>query len=603
MGREHALLVETDLARASVVRHALSGTGLSLVIVREVGGALEHLRANGPPRLMVASLSVAGGDCLDVLEAHAKVAGEMNPVVLSAQRLSSGATEDLRDLGVTAFVRPYAAAEDLQVVFDAALTADDLSASDLSTTDLVAPRVTRVGRTDEDRRRLRALASLGIAELSAPSLRTLASIATEMAEMAGMTGAAVSLLLRHRQRLVATFGAAGDANRTEAAAWRFAADVVTEHGPLILSNALRHPGYRSNEQVMSGEVGAFLGLPIRTRRGLAVGTVSVFDPAPRPVHVHVVDRLMVLARRAAAELENPNAASRGVSEAPTNPRLSLLRRTLDGLDDGTLVFDSDGVCLLATQAIETLFGVSPAALLESSFKEVIETLARSCSDADQFRGLVALEHDGPYVLEEKLNIERPVRRIVLWRSRPLTVSARPHQLVTISDVTEYEDALRERSRLARTDHLTRVGNRRAAEDALKKEHARAGRGAKASLVMFDLDRFKSINDRFGHETGDRVLQSVARTLRASTRGSDIVFRWGGEEFLAILPDVDEAGARAFAERIRARVESLTIHGLDHPVTISAGIARLDSTVPPETSVARADENLYRAKASGRNRVA
>lgn len=158
------------------------------------------------------------------------------------------------------------------------------------------------------------------------------------------------------------------------------------------------------------------------------------------------------------------------------------------------------------------------------------------------------------------------------------------------------------SRLALTDQVTGLANRRGGEEALAREVARARRaGAPLSLVLFDVDRFKSINDQAGHAIGDLVLRGIAEILSASQRGSDLAMRWGGEEFLVLLPDVGLAGARSFAERVRERVQNLVVADVGR-ITVSAGVSELMADEDPAVTLARADANLYRAKAGGRNRV-
>jgi diguanylate cyclase (GGDEF)-like protein len=158
------------------------------------------------------------------------------------------------------------------------------------------------------------------------------------------------------------------------------------------------------------------------------------------------------------------------------------------------------------------------------------------------------------------------------------------------------------SRLALTDPVTSLANRRGGEEALAREVARARRsGSPLSLVLFDIDHFKHINDQAGHAVGDRVLKGISDILSASQRGSDLAMRWGGEEFLVLLPDVGLAGARAFAERVRENVMNLTIDDTGR-ITISAGVSELQADEDGAVALARADASLYRAKANGRNRV-
>lgn len=158
------------------------------------------------------------------------------------------------------------------------------------------------------------------------------------------------------------------------------------------------------------------------------------------------------------------------------------------------------------------------------------------------------------------------------------------------------------SRLALTDQVTGLANRRGGEAALAREVARARRtGSPLSLALFDIDRFKSVNDQSGHAVGDLVLRGISDILSASQRGSDLAMRWGGEEFLVLLPDVGLAGARAFAERVRENVQNLSVPSAGR-ITVSAGVSELAGDEDPAIALARADANLYRAKAGGRNRV-
>jgi diguanylate cyclase len=149
----------------------------------------------------------------------------------------------------------------------------------------------------------------------------------------------------------------------------------------------------------------------------------------------------------------------------------------------------------------------------------------------------------------------------------------------------------------RTDPLTGVSNRRALDETLANQFALKTRyGTKFSVVLFDIDHFKRVNDECGHVQGDRILQSTARAIDDAIRETDVLARYGGEEFLVILPETDLAGAMVFAERVRAGIaQQLSI-------TVSGGVAMARDGDEPETLVARADAALYEAKSTGRNRV-
>ena len=157
--------------------------------------------------------------------------------------------------------------------------------------------------------------------------------------------------------------------------------------------------------------------------------------------------------------------------------------------------------------------------------------------------------------------------------------------------------------LAMFDPLTELFNRRAFMELAERAFAAARRGGQPlAVLMVDVDHFKAVNDRHGHQTGDRVLAGLAQRLKSCLRAPDVVGRYGGEEFCAVLPGAGHADAVAAAERIRAAVAAEPIAGI--AVTVSAGVA---SCLHPrqrtvEAVIGRADAALYTAKALGRNRV-
>lgn len=154
---------------------------------------------------------------------------------------------------------------------------------------------------------------------------------------------------------------------------------------------------------------------------------------------------------------------------------------------------------------------------------------------------------------------------------------------------------------ATTDPLTGLANRRRLDDELERAFARARRYAHPlSLVLIDLDRFKDVNDRFGHDVGDRVLAETARRLRGVVRDADLPGRWGGEEFLVVAPDTSCAAARALAERGRRAVGGAPMASGD--VTASVGVATLGPDEDLRELQRRADLALYTAKREGRDRV-
>jgi len=171
------------------------------------------------------------------------------------------------------------------------------------------------------------------------------------------------------------------------------------------------------------------------------------------------------------------------------------------------------------------------------------------------------------------------------------------ETVTAADHDERFEALEQ---LAATDPLTGLANRRGCEKSIAGEISRAERERKPlSCIMLDIDRFKQVNDTMGHQSGDQVLREISAMLRQSVRAYDIVARWGGEEFLIVLPGADLEAARQLAERIRVGVQKLPTPAA---VTISAGAAEFDADYDFEATLRTADRRMYEAKAAGRNCV-
>jgi diguanylate cyclase (GGDEF)-like protein/PAS domain S-box-containing protein len=198
----------------------------------------------------------------------------------------------------------------------------------------------------------------------------------------------------------------------------------------------------------------------------------------------------------------------------------------------------------------------------------------------------------------------------LWANSVIT--ALPDQagnvrgfVVVSRDMTERKRMEDDMKRLATVDSLTGAYNRRQGDTLLAAEFIRRGRYRRPfAVLMLDVDHFKAVNDRFGHPTGDAVLCELVRTCLKVLRSIDMVARWGGEEFLIVLPEIDAANAMSTAERLRAAVEATEVAapgGVSVRFTVSIGVAEPENESPDEL-LSRADVALYAAKAAGRNRV-
>lgn len=172
----------------------------------------------------------------------------------------------------------------------------------------------------------------------------------------------------------------------------------------------------------------------------------------------------------------------------------------------------------------------------------------------------------------------------------------------VQRVAEAEARLRE---LATTDAMSGLWNRRHFQALAEGELQRARRqGSALAVVLADIDHFKLVNDRYGHDAGDRVIRHVSQSMREQLRAGDLIGRWGGEEFILLLPGCDPAGAARLCERMRQHVAQspCDVGGQHIPVTVSFGVIPLPADEPFEEAVRRADSALYRAKNAGRDQV-
>lgn len=216
--------------------------------------------------------------------------------------------------------------------------------------------------------------------------------------------------------------------------------------------------------------------------------------------------------------------------------------------------------------------------------------------------------DGLFSYHHALELpDEPLGEIVINRMEPLTAKELRRFRVCVA-LLRYpiRNALLYRHAIesAHSDPLTGLGNRRAMDASLARDLELVRRsGMPLSLLMLDLDRFKAVNDQHGHIAGDCLLRSFAQLLLDSVRHSDLVFRYGGEEFGVIMPGTETEGARYLAERIRGRtMQPHHCGGHELHVTVSIGIAEQIEDDTPQDLLNRADQALYTAKKQGRNRI-
>ncbi len=207
----------------------------------------------------------------------------------------------------------------------------------------------------------------------------------------------------------------------------------------------------------------------------------------------------------------------------------------------------------------------------------------------------------------KYSVDWTAKAMASQRQRPSFLRSTPGSVLARLAALEAENTALAKENaalksIAYTDYLTGLPNRCAFMAAVRMEQARMQRsGQSACLVLADVDFFKAVNDRFGHTKGDQLLQWISRTLGTSVRATDTIARWGGEEFVMLLPETEQLGAWHAAEKCRKAIQSGE-QGAHHSVTMTFGITQLDGAEDIEQVIARADKALYQGKRNGRNRT-
>ena len=238
-------------------------------------------------------------------------------------------------------------------------------------------------------------------------------------------------------------------------------------------------------------------------------------------------------------------------------------------------------------------------LLEGlSFKNSQQNFEHEMGDITKYCSFYQVQTGSDYVGE-----------LVLYHNEPLLQSKQLLQLDRLVSTLVFplRNGLRyhEAIRASMTDGLTSVGNRICLDTTLDREIEQAHRyKLPLSVLVVDVDRFKSVNDNYGHHAGDLILKTIAKTIQNASRGADTVFRFGGEEFVVLLNNTDVAGAKVTAERLRQAISNIQVsyEGQIIPVTASLGAASLCHGESKAELLERADRALYKAKANGRDRV-
>ncbi len=350
---------------------------------------------------------------------------------------------------------------------------------------------------------------------------------------------------------------------------------------------------------------------------LAAGVVQLFGASPRVAEREVVrevrvDKVVYEAHLSfVPESDLVRIYAIDITERKkAQETIELLRRQLELVVRST----GEGILTLDTDGNHTLVNPVAARMLGYEVEELIGRHAHDIWQHSKADGTAYAEGDSAISQTLKDGQIRRNDNEVFWRkdgtSFPVEYTSAPIRsdqtitgvVVTFLDITERKQAEREIHTLATTDSLTGIANRRMFMQVLESEITRAKRyGAPLTLVMYDIDHFKQVNDTYGHDIGDEVLKGITGLVRANIRAVDMVARWGGEEFIILTTQSDIHSALAMAEKLRTVIAGRVFEKVG-TVTASFGVAVYEPHDDSNLLLKKADDALYRAKENGRNRV-
>lgn len=446
--------------------------------------------------------------------------------------------------------------------------------------------------------RLDALRRYGILDtLPEPSFDGLTELASRIC---GTSIALVSLVDENRQWFKSRYGLDVEETGRDIS---FCGHAILEPGSLMeVPDTHEDARFTNNPLVTAApDIRFYAGMPLVSPDGFALGTLCVIDQAPKVLTPDQTRMLHLLARQVADQLERRREL------LAHDEQSRVLAAIMDSVSAEIIYYDANLETRMWNSTYERNFrqSVGRSPRVGQPMLDLIHERARSTSlppdvVADFLKERLAY-HENPV---GDLSVDIPDGPSLLIREAPVPGGG---VVATLVDVTPMRTIERELEELARTDPLTGLANRRRFFELANEEVSRCGRyGRPMSLLALDIDHFKQVNDRHGHDVGDSVLQHVAAVALAQVRGQDLIARMGGEEFAVLLPETRLSDAVMLAERIRIAIQdtpSVTRAG-EIRITLSIGVDGYRSgDKQADDALMRADALLYEAKNGGRNRVA
>jgi diguanylate cyclase (GGDEF)-like protein/PAS domain S-box-containing protein len=403
----------------------------------------------------------------------------------------------------------------------------------------------------------------------------------------------------------------------------FCAHAIRQNNLFLVKDALTDLRFRDNPLVTADPaIRFFAGVGLFTSDGEPLGTLCVVDMSPQILSAEQVSAVEVLGRQVSVRLEamvQRKALAEAIAEkerASANLRASeeLFRAFMNASPFLSYIKDAAGRLLFYNRSFAQRFGVSEYAWLGRTDEQL---WSRKLTKSVRTHDLEVMAGGRMVETEENIrNSDGTVSSLrsfkfpchdsagnVLLAGVAVDVSEEvAHQIELERYHRELEEANDQLRKLAVTDELTGLRNRRSFEERLVMEFSMARRRKRElSVLLIDVDNFKTINDRFGHSAGDEVLRRLGTILRTTVRLPDLPARYGGEEFVVLLPESGEESAMGLARRVMQRVA--TEDWDNEPLTISVGMAAMNESLESGFQLVElADEALYAAKRAGKNRV-
>lgn len=326
--------------------------------------------------------------------------------------------------------------------------------------------------------------------------------------------------------------------------------------------------------------------------GAAVHVITISSDLSARVPAQGNDELADLAHAINRMLEALEQSQGEVKEATAR-----YRQLFEEVQSGVLVIDaSTHIIVDANSAAVLMLGASKEQIIGQPCRIFCSEHAGECAEGYDGRITTPLEGELLTANGSRMSVVRATSGVVL--------KGQKHLLESIMDITGRKQHEKWLTHLAYFDPLTDVANRRTLEDTLERVMAEARQGVPSSLLLLDVDKFKPVNDGFGHGAGDQVLVGLTRIIQQNLRSTDLLARLGGDEFAILMAGTTIEAARDVAERMRSKIEEATIDTPENSfrLTVSMGAVAVDGNLSTRELMAQADQAMYRAKERGRNRV-